>query len=407
MKQFKDYLKEESSTVYFTFGRLNPPTIGHEKLMDALATKSRSNPYKIYMSQSQDSKKNPLTYAQKVKHVRKMFPRHARSIVVDKNARTAFDVASKLYEQGYSNLAMVVGSDRVTEFKTLLDKYNGVKGRHGFYNFKTISVLSAGERDPDASGVEGMSASKQRENAANNNFVQFSLGLPKKMTTKDAKALFNDIRRGMNLKEESSFKNHITLEPVSETREKYVQGELFQLGEVVVIKETNEVGEITWLGSNYVVVKLNENKSMRKWLHDIERVEEGILSTIDPKLDRLIDRLFNKKSYNKAVRLYLDMRRERPGKAQQNMVRAAKVAGADYRNLEKTFHDMVKKGDLPKHLAFRKDLVAEELSPEEKSARELVAREKEANKLKHDRILDRAKMAAARRKSKTKTTEMR
>ena len=273
IKNFSQYLVEEEREVYFTFGRMNPPTIGHGKVMDTLATKSGKSDYKVYVSQSQNPKKDPLTYNQKVKHIRKMFPKHARNVMMDKKIKNVFDVASSLYDQGYRNVTMVVGEDRIIEFKTLMDKYNGVKARHGFYNFKRINIVSAGARDPDAEGVEGMSASKQRANASANDFVSFSQGVPRTMSNKDARSLFNDVRKGMGLSEERSFKNHVELTPVSETREKYVQGNLYQVGDSVVIKESEELGVVSFLGSNYVIVECGEKK-YRKWLDAVELVEK-------------------------------------------------------------------------------------------------------------------------------------
>lgn len=274
IKNFSQYLIEEQREVYFTFGRMNPPTIGHGKVMDVLASKSGKADYKVYVSQTQDKKKNPLSYNDKVKHARKMFPKHARNIISDKKVKTAIDALVVLYDQGYKNVTMVVGSDRVMEFDVLLNKYNGQKARHGFYNFQSIKVVSAGERDPDAEGVEGMSASKQRENASKNDFVTFSQGVPKAMSNSDARKLFNDVRTGMGLKEEKEFKNHISLQPVSETREKFVQGELFEVGDTVVIKESDEVVTVSVLGANYVIVETAEGKKLRKWLDAVELVEK-------------------------------------------------------------------------------------------------------------------------------------
>ena len=275
IKSFNEYLIEETNVAYFTFGRMNPPTAGHEKLLDNLAAKSGKNPYFIFLSQSQDPKKNPLDYSSKVKHVRKMFPRHARRVMINRKVRTVFDAASHLYDQGHRKIAMVVGSDRVREFETLLNKYNGMKGQHGFYNFKDIQIISAGARDPDAEGVEGMSASKLRAFAADNDFVSFSQGLGRNMNTKDSKKLFTDVRKGMGIKEETVFKRHVELEPVSETREKFVKGELFSVGDQVVIKESEEIGTVTVLGSNYVVVEVQEGKSLRKWLDAVEKLDES------------------------------------------------------------------------------------------------------------------------------------
>ena len=273
IKNFSQYLVEEEREVYFTFGRMNPPTVGHGKVMDTLASKSGKADYKVYVSQSQNPKKDPLTYNQKVKHIRKMFPKHARNVMMDKKIKNVFDVAASLYSSGYRNVTMVVGEDRIIEFKTLLNKYNNVKARHGFYNFKRINIVSAGARDPDAEGVEGMSASKQRANASANDFVSFSQGVPRTMSNKDARSLFNDVRKGMGLSEERSFKNHIELSPVSETREQYVQGNLYQVGDSVVIKESEELGVVSFLGSNYVIVECGDKK-YRKWLDAVELVEK-------------------------------------------------------------------------------------------------------------------------------------
>lgn len=274
IKNFSQYLVEEEREVYFTFGRMNPPTVGHGKVMDTLAQKSGKSDYKIFMSQSSDPKKNPLTYEQKVKHTRKMFPKHARNIIVDKSVKTAINVLVSLYDQGYKSVTMVVGADRITEFDVLLNKYNGQKARHGFYNFKSIKVVSAGKRDPDSAGVEGMSASKQRENAQKNDFVAFSQGTPKSMSDKDTRRLFNDVRKGMGLKESSEFRNHLELKTVSETREQYVSGELFGVGDTVVIKESEEIATVSVLGANYVIVETSDGKKMRKWLDAVELVEK-------------------------------------------------------------------------------------------------------------------------------------
>ena len=274
IKNFSQYLVEEEREVYFTFGRMNPPTVGHGKVMDALAQKSGKADYKVFVSQSQDAKKNPLSYTDKIKHTRKMFPKHARNIMVDKSVKTAINAMVSLYNQGYKSVTMVVGEDRITEFEVLLNKYNGQKARHGFYNFKNIKIVSAGKRDPDASGVEGMSASKQRENAQKNDFVAFSQGVPKSMSNPDTRKLFNDVRTGMGLKESSEFRNHLELKTVSETREQYVSGELFGVGDTVVIKESEEIATVSVLGANYVIVETSDGKKMRKWLDAVELVEK-------------------------------------------------------------------------------------------------------------------------------------
>ena len=199
MRSFKDIREARGDTCVFTFGRFNPPTTGHEKLLDAVATQAKKNPgapYYVFASHSENAKKDPLPYAKKVAYMKKMFPKHARNIIVDK-ARNVFEIAVSLHNKGHKAIVMVVGSDRVDEFNSLLNKYNGVEARHGYYGFDNIEVVSAGERDPDAEGVTGMSASKMRAAASANDFDQFKLGLPRGFA--DGDKLFKDVRKHMGI----------------------------------------------------------------------------------------------------------------------------------------------------------------------------------------------------------------
>jgi|TARA_R110000803_G_scaffold184594_1_gene246921 hypothetical protein len=271
-KSFHDYLTEAANGVVFTFGRFNPPTVGHEKLLEVLAKSAKGGDvYRVYASQSQDKKKNPLGYNDKVKFMRKMFPKHARSIINDKGVKTALDVLVKLYADGFTQVSMVVGSDRVNEFDALANKYNGVDARHGFYNFEGgVNIISAGERDPDSEGVSGMSASKMRAAAEGNDFELFKKGLP--TSFKDGQKLFNAVRSGMDLKESYTYRKHIQLESVSTIREDYINGDLFDVGDLVVVKESDEVGTVSHLGTNYVILKTTDGKSLRKWIDNVEKI---------------------------------------------------------------------------------------------------------------------------------------
>jgi len=200
------------SKLVFAFGRMNPMTIGHEIVMNKAKAVGGKN-YRIYVSKSQDRKKNPLDYRQKIKYLKKIFPAHASNIM-DSPARTAIDVAVDAYDDGYTDLIMIAGSDRVGEFQKLLDEYNGVSGkRHGFYKFDSIKVISAGERDPDATGASGMSASKMRGAAADNDFDLFKTGLPSKFAdSKDAKELFATLKKAMGIKEYKEYKEFVEVE---------------------------------------------------------------------------------------------------------------------------------------------------------------------------------------------------
>ncbi len=183
----------------FAFGRFNPSTIGHEVLIDKAKSVGGKN-YRIYISQSQDRKKNPLDYSTKLHYMRKMFPTHKKHII-NSPARTAIDVAVELSNEGFTDIIFIAGSDRVTEFDALLNKYNGVKAKHGEYKFDSIKVISAGERDPDAEGASGMSASKMRAAAEDDDFDKFYQGLPPKFAdSPNAKKLFRAVQKAMGVK---------------------------------------------------------------------------------------------------------------------------------------------------------------------------------------------------------------
>ncbi len=202
MKTYQKFMTEKKGdTVVFTFGRFNPPTIGHKKLIIAVenVARSKGGDFFIYPSHTQDAKKNPLTQTQKISYMHKIFPKHDSNIIASRG-KTALHIASELYDIGkYRNLVMVVGSDRVQDFKKILERYNGEDKAHGFYEFEKIEVVSAGERDPDSDGVEGMSASKMRAAAVEGDFKSFRSGVPSEANNKIVKKMFNDIRKGMRL----------------------------------------------------------------------------------------------------------------------------------------------------------------------------------------------------------------
>ena len=184
-----------AKSIAFSFGRFNPPTVGHGKLMDM--TKGANRNYRIYASQSQDKKRNPLKHKDKVVVMKGMFPQHDKKIRRDK-VNTAIDAMVQLYKEKHTDVVMVVGSDRVKEFDKLLKQYNGKKARHGFYKFKSIRVVSAGTRDPDAEGVTGMSASKMRAAVTQNDYKSFEKGLPSKF--RGGKKLFKVLQKEMGVK---------------------------------------------------------------------------------------------------------------------------------------------------------------------------------------------------------------
>ena len=262
MRKFKD-LSEAKETAAFTIGRFNPPTIGHEKVIDSLVKKSGGNSVYIFPTHSQDSVRNPLPHALKIAYMRKMFPKYKNNILVDK-ARNVFEIANTLYNKGHTSVICVVGSDRVKEFETLLNKYNGVEGKkHGFYKFDSIKVISAGQRDPDADDVSGMSASKMRDAAKDGNKDLFLQGLPKGF--RDGDKLYRDVRKYMGIREEREMGDMSDFEYI---RDQYLTGKIWNVGDIV---EANNVsGEIVRRGTNYLSFVEDNGKVHKAWLYEIE-----------------------------------------------------------------------------------------------------------------------------------------
>jgi len=200
---FKSFLDEQAQKhAVLAFGRMNPPTTGHAKLVDKVkeVAKEVGGTHHVVLSHSQDVSKNPLSAEQKLKHAHRFFPDTNLS-TSDKEHPTFLQHAAKLHKTGVTHLHMVAGSDRVGEYEKKLAQYNGTH-KGALYNFKKITVHSAGERDPDAEGTEGMSASKMREHAKNNNLKDFKKGVPSHVSHEHAKELMQDVRKGMNVKED-------------------------------------------------------------------------------------------------------------------------------------------------------------------------------------------------------------
>ena len=264
----------DKGSISITFGRFNPPTIGHERLINKVAKEAKTSggEYRIYPSRSQDPKKNPLDPGTKIKYMRAAYPDHSNAIVDSDDMRTIFDVLSALDNDGYSSVNIVVGGDRVSEFNSLATKYNGK-----LYTFDEIKVTSAGGRDPDAEGVEGMSASKMRKAAVEDDYDTFDSGLTKAMSNKDREALYLTLRQSMKVSEsledfaEASydlFEIAPKLDPQG-LREAYFEGGLFEVGCFVENVNTGIISKVVSCGSNYVISIDEHDHVFRTWLKDL------------------------------------------------------------------------------------------------------------------------------------------
>ena len=274
-------VEKTRGTLTLGFGRFNPPTAGHEKLLDKIKDTAEGEAYTVYPSHSEDNDKNPIGAEEKVLFMKKLFPDHSSNIVYDQSIRRFIDALTHADVQGYQTINLVVGSDRQKEFETLANKYNGE-----LYTFDAINVISAGDRDPDAEGTEGMSASKLRALAADGDFEAFKKGLPKAAKGAVAKELFNTVQKSIGKKAVAT-KEGIELWQIApkldfkSLREHFVQGNIFNIGTLVENLNTGLVGRILRKGTNYVIAVTNEGIMFKSWINDImeTKVPSGVVAS--------------------------------------------------------------------------------------------------------------------------------
>ena len=267
----------DQGSISITFGRFNPPTIGHEALLSKVKAASKGGEYRIYPSRSQDPQKNPLDPSTKIKFMKQAYPDHSNAIQSSEDMRTIFDVLTALDGEGYSSVNLVVGGDRVSEFNSLATKYNG-----DLYNFDDIKVSSAGDRDPDGEGVEGMSASKLRKAAMDDDYDTFVSGMPEKLGRKGKQELYNTLRQAMQVQEDlddfqdasyTLYEIAPKLDPQA-LREHYFNGHIFKIGSLVENINTGISGKVVSRGSNYVIFVDENERIYRSWLKDLIEINQ-------------------------------------------------------------------------------------------------------------------------------------
>ena len=266
-------------TLTLAFGRFNPPHAGHQQLMDiaAQSAEAEESDYIIVPSRSQDPKKNPLDADTKVSVMRQMFPQHSERIVNDGANRTIFDVLKKAHNDGYTNVRIVAGQDRVKEFDKLSQNYNGQ-----LYQFDNMEVVSSGDRDPDAEGMEGLSSSRMRLAAAEGDFKTFRAGLPEGIPRKSAMELFDTVRQSMNVKDMKEFWNIWEIAPkydLENLRESYVAKKIFNIGDRVENLNTGMIGRIIRRGANHLICVAENNIMFKSWVKDLR---EAIVNATTP-----------------------------------------------------------------------------------------------------------------------------
>ena len=276
-------------TLTLAFGRFNPPHAGHQQLMDiaAASAEEQESDYIIVPSRSNDKKKNPLDADTKISMMRQMFPQHSERIINDTGNRTIFDVLKKAHNDGYANVRIVAGDDRVKEFDKLSQNYNGT-----LYDFEGLEVISSGERDPDSDGVEGLSSSRMRLAAMEGDFKTFRSGLPEDVPRKQAMILFDTVRQGMGVEEVQECWNIWEIAPKEDPenlREAYIKKEVFDIGTKVENVNTGLIGRIIRRGANHLICVTEDNIMFKSWIKDVtEAVVNGTTISGVPANQRLV-----------------------------------------------------------------------------------------------------------------------
>jgi len=286
-------VEKTKGTLTVAFGRFNPPTTGHEKLLDTVASNSDDGDYIIVPSRSNDKKKNPLDADTKVSVMRQMFPQHSERIVNDPQNRTIFDVLKKAHMDGYTNIRIIGGGDRVAEFEKLSNNYNGK-----LYAFDNVEVRSAGDRDPDGDDVSGMSASKQRKAAAEGDFASFRKGVPSTLNNKQARELYNNLRAAMQIKEGWNMWEIAPKFDWKNLRENFINDKIFKIGEIVENVNTGLVGKIIRRGTNHLICVTEDKIMFKSWIKD---VSEAVVNGTEKQGVSADERLVGTDSYRKYV----------------------------------------------------------------------------------------------------------
>lgn len=279
----KDQEGEDESVITIVFGRFNPPTAGHEKLLRTAKSVSAGGEIRVYPSRIQDPKKNPLDPDIKVSFMKKMFPEFEENIINDSDMNSIFDVLTSVAEEGYTSVNIVVGSDRQAEIDKLAQKHNG-----DLYNFDLINVVAGGITDLDTQSASAVSSSKMRKAVMDNDFRAFRRGVLKKLDDAETQSLFDAVRQGMGMKKAVGVKKeNYSLWQIApkcdldNLREQYVSGNIFNIGEKVLNLNTGLVGEIIRRGTNHLICVTEDGHMFKSWIKDLMEYNEVEMNTVN------------------------------------------------------------------------------------------------------------------------------
>ena len=416
------------SKIVFTFGRMNPPTIGHQKLADKVKSvaKAQGADVRIYLSHTQNNKKDPLDYASKLRYAQKAFGR----AVYKSNAKTVIQIVQEIEKAGYKELTMVVGSDRVTEFNRLLQKYNGKD-----YTFDSIKVVSAGARDPDAQGVEGMSASKLRAVAKDGDFETFKKGMAAGLSDRDAKEIFDTINNELS-EEALSIQQRLARGRVMKrnakklarirkmkSKRRATPDALKNRARKQAIKMVRKkvAGD---RGKNYANLSSSEKQNIdklvakkkqmvdriaKKLINKVRKSETERLSKARSRKEEFVieapeDKDIGHKKGSQPAKYHSGLAKSTKDKRDSQFQKGAKKHHSDPSAYpEKHAGDDGVKTKMSKHTKKYRAMFGE--SDAQQRAKEKIEKEKESDKAKHDRLMDRARLRDAQKKNRETTTE--
>lgn len=258
--------KRVSDSIVTTFGRHNPPHLGHKLALDKAAdiAGNEGADEAFYTSRSQNPKNNPLPHEMKIKHLQKMFPRHKDKWDTDPEMKTVLQTLGKAHGKGYKNAHLVVGGDRMQDMENLARKYNGK-----LYDFENIYTHNAGDRDVEEDFISKLSASRQRRAAQKGDFRGFLEGLPigKDYTEDDAKELFELVQRFGMKNESMDYRSD-----VEETREYYKSGWLYKTGDLVESLSNGMIGKVHRCGTNHLIVVTEDGLMFKSFIHDVQSI---------------------------------------------------------------------------------------------------------------------------------------
>jgi hypothetical protein len=257
--------------IAIVLGRFNPPSKNHEQLLKAgYNTANRMGyEYRIYPSRIQDGQSNPLSPKTKISLMRMMFKKYSDYIVDSEETKTIFDSLISIYNDGYTDVVIVVGQDRLGEFQSLVHKGEGQD-----YQFNSIQVISAGIKDPDSEIEDPGSSAKMRTSAAVGDFAGFVQGIPAGIGQADKEKIFNIVSKSMNVTEDTEVWKIVPELDYDGLRWNYKNNGLFEVGTFVESLSSGLVGKIFRRGSNYLICVTEDGKMFKNWLKDVREVYE-------------------------------------------------------------------------------------------------------------------------------------